>query len=338
MSVATRDLDETIYTGTLAPWLPPDIIDVHCHVSLRENCGPIAPERLTKMWAIEAGVHQTWDELRETYRRMLPGQTVRTLAFGGVFREIDIDADNGYVLAGASEPGNHASALFVSRPEDPPSLIEQALRKGFLGLKPYPDLIPSGDQESSIFTYLPHEHLRVLNDAGGILMLHIPRAGRLGHPENIRETLMIAERYPNVRMILAHIGRAYCLPTAEKGLPAYADAESVLFDTSANVNADVFELALEIVGPGRLLFGSDLPVTKMRLMREHEGETYTNFTDGDYTWNTNRKPPEMEANYTFFLYEELKALIEALKRRGLGQEEMRMIMHDNALRLPGLGD
>jgi len=46
----------------------------------------------------------------------------------------------------------------------------------------------------------------------------------------------------------------------------------------------------------------------------------------------------VEANYTFFLYEELKALIEALKRRGLGSEEMRMIMRDNALRLPGLGD
>jgi len=193
MTVATRDLDETIYTGTLAPWLPPDIIDIHCHVSLRENCGPISPERLRSMWAIEVGAHQTWEELRQTYRDMFPKQDVSTLAFGGVFREVDIDADNSYVLAGASEPGNHARALFVCRPKDPPSLIEQALQKGFLGLKPYPDLIPSGDQESSIFEFLPHEHLRVLNDAGGILMLHIPRAGRLGDPENIRETLLIAQ-------------------------------------------------------------------------------------------------------------------------------------------------
>ena len=202
--------------------------------------------------------------------------------------------------------------------------------QGFLGIKPYPDLAPHGTNEVSIYDFLPRAHLAVLDKFGGILMLHLPRHGRLGDAHNIREVLEIHESYPSVKLILAHIGRAYCLPAAERGLPHLVDARRIYFDTAANLNADVFQYALEVVGPDRLLFGSDLPVTMMRGVREHIGEEYINYTDGPYSWNTNRKSPEEEANYTYYVYEELRALIRAVERAGLGFDALEKILYSNS--------
>jgi hypothetical protein len=49
----------------------------------------------------------------------------------------------------------------------------------------------------------------------------------------------------------------------------------------------------------------------------------------------NRKPPEVEARYTYYLYEELRALIRAVERAALGREAMHKIMYANAAKLLG---
>ncbi len=329
-----KDLHSRIFQQEIRPWLPSRMVDIHCHVSLKENCGPIPEERLRQNWALEVGVHQTWEALRANYSLLLPGIEVRALVFGAPFREMDIAADNRYVLQGVREAEGRASALYVVRPEETPEAVERALDAGFLGLKPYPDLAEGpGGGEPGVFDMLPKTLLRVLDRRGGILMLHLPRKGRLADEDNIREVSELVEEFPNVRTVLAHVGRAYCLPNAERGLPRYPQSPNLLFDISANVNADVFALALEVAGPGRLLFGSDLPVTRMRLKRECVGDDYINYTDEDYSWNTRRKSPEEEALYTYFLYEELRGLIEAARRRGLTPGDLEPVLRTNGERL-----
>jgi hypothetical protein len=212
--------------------------------------------------------------------------------------------------------------------------VAAGLRAGYGGLKPYPDVAPPGRE--GIFGFLPPGHLAALDHAEGVLMLHLPRAGRLGDPDNLREVLEIRDRYPCIKVVIAHIGRAYCLPTAMRGLPALAQDQGIFFDTSANLNADVFAYALDTVGPDRVLFGSDLPITRMRGVREHIGEEYINYTSANYSWNTRRKDPAKEALYTFFLYEELRALIAAVERCGVGGDGMARIMFANGAALLGL--
>jgi len=331
-------IDRTVYQEEIKPWLPPRIIDCHVHVGLTEHVGPVGPERIKAHWAMEVASQQSWQQLRDNCQTLFPEQQVSVLAFGAVYREVDIERENAYVLAGTLDPENRARALCVTRPEWGAAVIRDAIAKGFLGIKPYPDLALKDTEEISIYEFLPPAHLAALNAVGGILMLHLPRAGRLGDPDNIREVLEIADAYPSIKVILPHIGRAYCLPTVQRGLPHFADRRNVHFDISANLNADVFEFALETVGPDRLLFGSDLPVTMMRGVREHVGEKYVNYTDGPYSWNVNRKSPEEEARYTYYLYEELRAMIAALKRVGLGVAAMEQICYSNSARLLGFSD
>ena len=328
--MAVRPVDERIYKEELSPRLPAEIIDCHVHIGLPEHIGPVSPERRAAIWALEVADYQSWEQLRDNYRLLFPNQKVSALVFGGVYREVATERNNDYVLAGISDPINSARGLIVTRPEWDASMVESALSRGFLGVKPYPDLAPQRTNEVGIYDFLPRAHLAVLDKFGGILMLHLPRSGRIGDADNIREVLEIYESYPSIKLILAHIGRAYCLPTAERGLPHLIDAERIYFDTAANLNADVFQYALETVGPDRLLFGSDLPITLMRGVREHIGDKYVNYTDGPYSWNTNRRSPEEEANYTYYLYEELRALIRAVERAGLGSDALEKILYSNS--------
>lgn len=325
-----RAIDRKVYEEELAPWLPPRIIDCHVHVGLPEHCRPPSPDRLQANWAMEVGAEQSWERLREVSRVLFPRQEVGALVFGVPFREVDLEKSNDYVLSGAADPANKSRGLFITRPEWSVEAIENAFERGFVGIKPYPDLAPESAAGPSIYDFVPRSHLAALDGLGGILMLHLPRRGRLADPDNIREILEISDRHPRIRLIVAHIGRAFCLPAAERGLPHFADRPGVYFDTSANLNADVFHLALQTVGPERILYGSDLPITLMHGMREHVGESYINYTDGDYSWNTNRKSPEEEASYTYFLYEELRAIIEAVRRVGLGRDAVEKILYSNS--------
>ena len=280
-------------------------------------------------------MQQSWDELRYNYSLLFPDRKVSSLAFGSVFRETDIERNNDYVLAGVKRQENRAAGLLVTRPEWDPTVISRAVRDGFSGIKPYPDLAPVESSEVSIFDFAPKEHLAALDETSGILMLHLPRAGRLADKDNIRELTEISQTYPSIKLIVAHIGRSFCLPTASKGLPSFVQAANIFFDTSANLNADVFQYALETVGPDRILFGSDLPITLMRGMREHLGDKYVNYTDAPYSWNVNRKSPSEEARYTYFLYEEIRAIITAMDRSGLGKEIAGKIFYSNSARLLG---
>ena len=333
-----RPVDETVYRSELLPWLPPRILDAHVHVSLAQCRVPISPERIKANWAMEVGVRQSWEELRTAYATLFPGVEVFCLAFGGVFQELDISAENGYVLQGIKDAAHRARGLFVTRPGDNAKLIHEAFERGFSGIKPYPDLAPDSQADCSVFEFLPREHLDALNEHRGILTLHLSRPGRIADPDNIREALEVADTWPDIRLVLAHVGRAFCLPTALKGLPHFTGRPNVRFDCSAHLNPDVFAYFLETLGPERLLFGSDLPITLMRGVREHAGERYINYTDAPYSWNTDRKSPEEEARYTFFLYEELRALISALGRVGMGKAEMEAILYSNAARMLGIED
>lgn len=318
--------DVRIYEEELCPWLPEKIIDGHVHIGLNEHCAPITEERLRTNWAYEVGVAQSWESYQEAVRTLFPKQQVSALAMGVPFREMDLALNNDYVISGV--PGPDTKCLFVSSPDWSPDAIDEAFDRGFVGLKPYPDLVV-GDSPPAIFDFLPHEHLKVLDRRRGILLLHIPRPGRIADKDNIAEIRELSGRYPNVKVIVAHIGRAFCLPTALAGLPSLADCENLWFDNAANLNPDVMAFAIELLGPERIIYGSDLPITLIRGMREYDGDSYTNFTDGDYSWNTVRKPPEIEASYTYFLYEELRALIEAVRRVGLGREAVAQIMYSN---------
>lgn len=334
--MALDAVSTNVYTEKISPFLPKKIIDIHVHLGLPEFISPISKERLSLMWALEVANSFSWEELNKWFAALFPDKEMLGLVFGFPFQESDIERGNTYVLDGLKKYTGTFFGLLVTKPEDEAGRLDKAMQQGFLGIKPYPDFAPGGYGDVSIFDFLPHEHLNVLNQHKAILMLHIPRKDRLADPDNIREILQIHEKYPDIKFIVAHIGRAYCLPTAERGLPQLAQAPGLYYDFAANLNADVLEYAIDLVGADKILYGSDLPVALMKGIREHVGEKYYNFTSGDYSWNTDRKPAEIEAKYTYFIYEQLLALIKAAENFENSEEVIEKIVYTNSARLLGL--
>jgi len=170
---------------------------------------------------------------------------------------------------------------------------------------------------------------------GLCVILHLPRPGRLADPRNIEELHQIADEYPRLKLVVAHIGRAYCLPGAKRGLTQMRDCPSIYYDISASANDEVFDLALREVGPRRLIFGTDLPAVDFRARRICEGDNYVNivrqasFTDP----HLRVAPPEERDKITFYVYEQIAALRRAAERVGLSREDVEDIFRGNAERL-----
>jgi len=336
------DVDRAFWQRHLEDWVPGRIFDVHTHVNEpRFRLVERTEEMRRQYWVNELSEPIGAADAQRCYETVFPGREFSCLAFGHPGLEYDIEASNASLPVECARRG--WSCLIVSRPDWPAERLEEELKaSGALGVKPYYALIPDQDPstrdkylEASIFQFLPHEQLEVLNGRGACITLHVPKADRLGHPGNIAEIKQIRRQYPRVRLIIAHLGRCYTLPHAEEALPQLADEEGLYFDNSAVLNPDVHRLALRTLGPSRILYGTDNPIFYMRGRRQWKGKTYINRTSYPFYFNKDREPPEVEAEYTLYMYEALRALRSACESLSLGPGEIEAIFHGNAERLLG---
>ncbi len=339
-----KQVDRDFYRDRLQEFLPLKFIDIHTHIWLDrfkiEDSN--APCRAV-LWPFLVAEDNSVEDLQETYRLMFPDKKVSPLLFGQPSQEYDIHACNAYVAESAKK--YKLPSLFLSRPQMSAQEFEKGIEEGgFLGCKVYlnyaPDYIP--ENEIRIFDFLPHHHLEVLDRRGWIVMLHIPRPGRLKDPVNLFQMLEIERKYPSLRLIIAHAGRAYCNEDLGDAIEILAGTKNMMFDFCANTNAYIFGRLIEAVGPKRILFGSDLPILRMRTRRICENGRYINMVPrglyGDVSVDSHMREvdgPEAD-QLTFFMYEEIEAFRQAAIAKGLTKHDIEDVFYNNAGRLLGL--
>jgi len=333
------DVDRAFWAEHLEGWLPHRIIDAHTHVTNpAHRLEPMTEEMRRQFWVNEVSDPIDGPTARRCIGTVFPGREVTCVAMGSPSLAYDIEATNEYVRTECLASGWHALAVLL--PQRPAERVADELDKpGVIGLKPYYSLIGRDPttrdryQEAGIFDFLPHQALEVANERGAWVTLHVPKAGRLPHPDNIREVRELRRRYPNVIVVIAHLGRCYTEPHAREGLPPLADDPGLYFDISAVLNPAVHRLAFELIGPERLLYGTDNPVFYMRGRRQFSGRNYINRTSHPFFFNKEREAPEVEAGYTLFMYEDLRTIKDVCGEVGFGRREVEAIFHDNAARL-----
>ncbi len=337
-----KDVDQRFYQERLQSFLPDRIVDVHTHIWLKDfRKAPPTGRAVT--WPLRVAEQDPVEDLIETYELLFPGKSVMPLMFSFVeSHEDDFEAANAYVGQAAREHG--FAALVFAAPQWSAQRLEREIREGgFLGMKVYLTLSPANIpvDQIRIFDFLPHHQLEVLNEHGWIVMLHIPRSGRLRDPVNLADMLEIERRYPNAKVIIAHVGRAYCPEDVGDAFAVLRETKRLLFDISANTNAAVFEQLIRTVGPRRILFGSDLPITRMRMRRICEKGNYVNLVPqglyGDVSDDKHMREVEREQAdaLSFFLYEGIDAFRRAAQAAGLTPEDITDVFYANAERLIG---
>ena len=336
-----KAVDRECYITRLRDFLPDRLIDIHTHVWLDKFKArdPNAPVR-TVSWPSLVAKDCSLADLDETYRLLLPGKRVVPMLFSSLASEDDVDGANAYTSECATHSG-YPALIFAAPQWSAQEFENRILAGGFVGAKVYMTMadryIPI--REMRIFDYLPHHQLEVLDRHGWIVMLHIPRDGRLRDAVNLAQMLEIERRYPNAQVVIAHVGRAYCSEDVGEAFEVLASTRRMRFDFSANTNAEVFERLIRAVGPARVLFGSDMPILRMRMRRICEDGRYINLVPrglyGDVSGDRNMREVDgaEAASLSFFLYEELDAFRRATEATGLQAQDVEDVFYNNAARM-----
>jgi uncharacterized protein len=333
------DLDRAFWREHLDPWLPQNIFDAHTHVSeSRFRLRSMSEEKRRQYWINEVAETIGANDAVRCHQVVFPGRRLSCLVFGEPSLDSDIEANNDNLELECAKNGWFRLAIVL--PQWSAERVARELdQPRTLGVKVYYSLIGNDPTtrdkylEASIFDFLPHQQLELLNERHAWVTLHVPKAGRLGHPDNLREIQEIRGRYPNVKLIIAHLGRNYTMPHAEQSLPCLAEDDGLYFDLSAVFNPDVLRFAIETLGPSRLLYGTDNPVFYMRGRQRWRETAYINHTDYPFYFNRERESPEIEAKYTLYMYEALRAIKLACEAAQLDRGQVEAIFHGNAERL-----
>ena len=334
LNFVINDYDKKVYERELRDFLPDEFIDFHIHLN-KVSFGRWGSHNGGSSWTDHVYTEQTAEDLIDGYKKMFPDKKVTPLSFGGCL--CDIDKVNDYIY----ETGikyNWKTLYRTSYDMDADELEEKVEKGGFLGLKPYlsncPPYIPSN--EIRIFDFLPHSHLEKADKNGWIVMLHIPRPGRLKDKVNLAQLAEIEEKYPNIRLIIAHIGRAYAKEDIGNAFDIVGKGENTYFDFTANLCDDAIRACIKAVGPRKLIFGSDMPIAIMRMYRIVENGVYYNIVPrglyGDVDGEPHMRQSD-EKDITLMMYEQLKALKRVAGELKLSDGDIEDVMRKNAERL-----
>lgn len=308
-------------------FVPSRIFDIHTHL-LRESDFTDAnrPQFADRGMVLDAKA------LRKGLQAWLPNRELRALCFGIPARGLECEGVNSWVGEQVTtQPGWKALAL--ARPQDDPDVIAAQLAAGtFSGIKVYHLFAERSDSfNSDVEEFAPEWMWEVLHAHRGILMLHIVKDTAMGDPNNQKAIRRLCRKYPNCQLVLAHVARSFSHRHALKGLRYLRDLDNVWVDTSAVCENQSFVEAIEILGPERILFGSDIPVSNFRARSSTLGESF------HWLYEDTEDPEKEALNQQMSLLglESLRALREAAESCGLTARDLENVFHDNALRILG---
>ena len=332
--VKLTDYDRYVYEKELKPFLPYEFIDCHTHI-WKKDFPFEGSSNGGSTWTRKVAEYLEAEELIDSYKALFPDNKVTPLVFGSCSRHIP--TCNAYVSEKAAEL-KFPTLLRTSYDMSPDYLEQEVKKGGFLGLKPYlsncPPYIPSA--EIRVFDFLPKEHLEVADKNGWIVMLHIPRSKRLRDKVNIAQIMEIEEKYPNLKLIVAHIGRAYAKEDIGDAFEILKNTKNLVFDFTANVCDDAIKACIEAVGTKRLMFGSDLPIAFMRMYRVVENGEYFNVVPrgiyGDVSGEPHMRETD-ETDVTLMIYEQILAFKRCANELKLTDKDIEDVMFGNAKRL-----
>lgn len=317
-------VDMAVYREVVRPLLSDKILDFHVHLWRPSD----EPGQYPGVWEVGFG----FDELSQAARLMFPEQEYHAVVFGRP--TLEGDRANDLVAQGARERAT-MYPLYVPDMRASEEQVRRAVRQGgFYGFKPYWNLVEgkSSQEDVTIRDMLPAPYMRVADDLGLLVMLHIPGSRRLADPRNLSDIRWLSGQYPNAKIIIAHIGRSYCLWSIKGNIEQVCDLPNVTFDVSYVQEAMVYKVFFDHVDPRKVVYGSDLPLSQLRGRRVCINGQWVDVTREPWAWTAHRDQAHaIEA--TFMTYEMIRALREGAEAAGLSLDEIKPIFYENGMRL-----
>lgn len=306
--------------------LPSRLFDIHAHLYRADHMGCRAPA-LVADGPPEVDVN--------VWRSSLSNLIGHSHLEGGLFlpypvKGVDPAPGNEYILSQVDPSLSRYGLVVVSPTSREDEFVRLLANPGVRGFKPYHVFarIPQ-TFDATLEQFIPEWAWRVAHDKRLIILIHLVRSGALADCENQRALRAFCTTYPAARVILAHAARGFHAPNTIKGLESVRDLKNVWFDTSAVCEAEPLMALIKELGPERLMWGSDFPVSQQR------GKCVT---VGDaFSWICPERidvdPSAPACHPTLVGLESLRALTTAARLLDLSTDQLEGIFFHNALNL-----
>lgn len=227
------------------------------------------------------------------------------------------------------DPGSRGAVIIT--PQCQRAEVEALLRHPqVVGLKPYHFFAARRDtRQARLHEFVPTLAWELAHERGLVIVLHLVRYRAWADPDNQRTLLGWLERYPKAHVQLAHAARGFHPPNTIRHLQLLQPYPNVWFDTSGICEPPALVAILRQCGHGRLLWGSDFPVSEIRGRCVAVGDGFVWLDPESVRWDD---LPQL-GTPTLVGLESLRALREACETVGLASTQVRDVFVENARRL-----
>lgn len=324
-----EQIDMPFYKDHISPVLPDKILDFHTHIWTKEvwKTTPWEQDSPGGKYMVTTQDY-TIEELIGDGKMMFPDRRFEVVCFGQPTSTADMVKTNDYVAKVTKASGLYP-LIITGRDTTKPAVLEQAVReKGFLGYKVFINWFGDNYKDVTVESMIGPAEMLIADKLGLIVLLHVPRSERLADPQISKGVEKLSKDYPNARIVLAHCGRCYLPDEAKRAFSKVKDLENVYFDTAMVMDVTAIEIALDNIGPARLLFATDLPVARMRGRRVYVMDHWVDLVLEGYQQSAFRVGSD-NMRATFMVYEIILAIRRAAERVGLSRQEFENIFYQN---------
>lgn len=237
------------------------IYDVHSHAHRQDSFSPQLLQQALRMRGYEVDMTSRLEEYRQSSGA--GGDLVKTIVFGGKARLSGIWTSDRYVAEYCSEDPERLIPFLSVDPTEAgwqDELIEghQDLKMRGIKLLPmYAGFYPQDRKLDELWTYASRHNLPVLLHMGTTFVDQAPLDCTLP-----RHLDLVAIRYPECRIIIAHLGHPYegeTVAVIRKHSNVYADVSALCYRPFQLYHS--LMLVQEYGVWPKLFFGTDFPVT-----------------------------------------------------------------------------
>jgi predicted TIM-barrel fold metal-dependent hydrolase len=322
------------------------IVDSHTHI-YKNSEGKVKKRKTITMTYGRFPVERLLKIEQKLYAGF--GIKARRVSFGLPNYAVNPQEHNRYVLA-ESKKDSTITPLALVTPKMTLAEIQRLVKHGFKGFKPYPEF--SNKRVTSIFDYVPPNLIRVANQTGKPIILHISH--EIPSSKIVLEIKKLSNLMPNSKIVLAHMGETFLNKSIQHKLyPEIKNLKNVFVDTSMCGYPQLFELAIRTLGPSRILYGSDAPFylshstlipydgKRMRNTTQPHGRDFVEVTREKFQWVDPKIREtisrEERAQIPRILEWQVQGLYSSLeklyKQKRISSQQIRQILGGNALKI-----
>jgi hypothetical protein len=324
-------VDLPFYRGEIEPLLPVQILDFHAHIWRKQDWKEVPWEEN------EAGAKYmvtspdyNLGQLQADGERVFPDRTYKAVCFGNPTPAADIEKTDTYT-AEAGKSGWVYPLMLAGKGLRSGEQIEQRLvRDGFYGYKVFLNWFGNEYGTVTVEDMIGDVEMQLADKYHLVVLLHVPRSGRLADPEIQRGVQRLSGEYPNARIVLAHCGRCYLPDEMKRAIPSIRDLDNVYMDTSMVMDPVVLQMVFEEIDSSRVLFATDFPVPVMRGRRVYVMDHWVDLVlPGNPESDFRVQSDDFRA--TFMVYEIILAIRRAAERVKLPRQKLTAIFFENGI-------